>query len=45
MRRMAALRVRRDDFPWPHWEIGNDTGTSVLLWPWRPPHNDTEEER
>lgn len=44
-RRMAALRVVRDDFPWPHWGIGDQDGTRVLLWPWWPPlPADTDDE-
>lgn len=42
-RRLKALRLRRDDFPWPHWEIGDDEGTSLLLWPWWPPCTNGED--
>lgn len=45
VRRVAALRVRRTAFPWPLWELANDEGTSVLLWPGWPPRTDGEDQR
>lgn len=42
MRRLIArireFKVRREVFPWPHWEFGDGQGRGVLLWPWKEPH-------